>query len=390
MQAPKFILHIVKILILFFIQITIFVSSTSAQSYNSIFLSDTKINTLDSNKIFFNFDNTNFIKDNEYFNKIVEGYTLIGLFTNQKFTYFPSKNIKIEGGAHLLKYSGLNKFTQIKPIFTFQYQLNDLSLILGTIYGTLNHKMPEPIFSFENYFTNNVENGIQILINKSYLKSDTWLNWEQFILPSDTIQEKSTFGSSNLLFLSDTSNNIIITIPLQLLITHRGGQSNIINSNIQTIVNGDIGFKIKDRILSKNIKSIELNNYFIIFYNNSPIIATHFDKGTATYSHLIIKTNKLIYTAGYWYAHHFMAPLGDPIYQLISKKNIFKTKPKKQLLTSRIIYHTSLYKGVDFGLRTEFFYDLIAGRFDYALGLNVVINQKFFLKRVKTYHSTTY
>ncbi|RLD58571.1 MAG: hypothetical protein DRJ01_12385, partial [Bacteroidetes bacterium] len=235
---------------------TIFLNSLSAQSYNSIFLSDTKINPADSNKIFFTFDNTNFIKDNEYFNKIVEGYTFIGFFTNQKITYFPSKNIKIEGGVHLLKYSGLNKFTQIKPIFTFQYQHKDLSLLLGTIYGTLNHNLPEPVFSYENYFTNNIENGMQVLLNKTYLKSDTWLNWEQFILPSDTIQEKLTFGSSNLFFLSDTSNTIMLTIPLQVLIDHTGGQSTNTNSNIQTLVNSDFGFNIKYKVLSKSIKSI--------------------------------------------------------------------------------------------------------------------------------------
>ena len=370
--------------------LTIFSNSLSAQSYNSIFLSDTKINPADSNKIFFTFDNTNFIKDNEYFNKIVEGYTFIGFFTNQRFTYFPSKNIMIEGGTHLLKYSGQNKFAQIKPIFTFQYHHNSFDLILGTLYGTLNHNLPNPIFSFENYFTDNIENGIQILIKKKHFKSDTWLNWRHFIIPKDTLQEKLTFGSSNLFFLTDNSNKFIITIPLQLLINHTGGQSININSNIQTLINSDFGINIKYKNLSDKIKSIELNNYFITFYNNSPNVATYFSKGTATYSHLIINTNKLIYSVGYWYAHHFISPLGDPMYQLISQKNILDTKPQKQLLTSRILYHTSLYKGIDFGFRTEFFYDLIAGKFDYSLGLNVVVNQRFFLKQVKSYPSYTY
>lgn len=369
---------------------TIFLNSLSAQSYNSIFLSDTKINPTDSNKIFFTFDNTNFIKDNEYFNKIVEGYTFIGFFTNQKITYFPSKNIKIEGGVHLLKYSGLNKFTQIKPIFTFQYHHNSLNLILGTLYGALNHNLPNPVFSYENYFTDNIENGIQVLINKKHLKSDTWINWRHFIIPNDTLQEKLTFGSSNLFFLTDASNKFTVTIPLQLLINHRGGQSSNISSNIQTLVNSDFGFNIKYKVLSKSIKSIELSNYFIAFYNNSPIIETYFDKGTATYSHLIINTNKLIYSVGYWYAHHFISPLGDPMYQLVSQKNILDTKPQKQLLTLKILYHTSLYKGIDFGFRTELFYDLRAGRFDYSVGLNVVVNQKFFLRKVKTYKPAGY
>ncbi|MCK5822681.1 MAG: hypothetical protein KAG95_01670 [Bacteroidales bacterium] len=378
--------------IFFFISmlIMIFTNSATAQSYNSIYLSETKINPADSNKVFFNFDNTNFIKNNEYFNKIVEGSTLIGLFANPKFTYFLCKDIKIEGGAHLLKYSGLDEFSQIIPIFTFQYQHKDLSLLLGTIYGTQNHNLPDPVFSYENYFTNNIENGMQVLLNKTYLKSDNWLSWEQLIFPSDTLQEKLTFGSSNMFFLSDTSNNVIITIPLQLLINHTGGQSVNINSNIQTLINSDFGFNIKYKVLSKSIKSIELNNYFITFYNNSPIIDTYFDKGSATYSQLIINTNNLISSVGYWHAKHFAAPLGNPMYQLVSQKNILDTKPEKQLLTSKIIYQTSLYKGIDFGFRTEFFYDIIAGRFDYALGLNIIVKQKFFLKKIKTYKPAGY
>ena len=382
--------HIVRRIFILSMLLIISSNFASAQSYNSIFLSETQINPADSNKIFFNFDNTNFIKNNEYFNKIVEGSTLIGLFANPKFTYFLCKDIKIEGGAHLLKYSGLDEFTQVKPIFTFQYQYKSFSIILGTIYGTLNHNLPEPVFSFENYYTNNVENGMQILLNKSYLKSDTWLNWEQLIFPSDTLQEKLTFGSSNLFLLSDTSNNVIITIPLQLIINHTGGQSVNINSNIQTLINSDFGFNIKYKILSKSIKSIELNNYFVTFYNNSPIIETYFDKGSATYSQLIINTNKLVSSVGYWHANHFISPLGDPMFQLVSQKNILDTKPEKHLLTSKIIYHTSLYKGVEFGFRTEFFYDFAAGRFDYAMGLNIVLNQKFFLKKIKTYKPAGY
>ncbi|MBE9467780.1 MAG: hypothetical protein IMY72_05580 [Bacteroidetes bacterium] len=377
---------------LFFLSLLLIISLhfASAQSYNSIFLSETQINAADSNNVFFNFNNTNFIKNNEYFNKIIEGYTYIGLFAQPKLTYFPSKNIKIEGGVHLLKYSGLDKFTQTKPIFTFQYQHKDFSLILGTIYGTLNHNLPEPVFSFEHYYTNNVENGMQILLNKTYLKSDTWINWEQFILPNDTLPERLTFGSSNLFYLSDTSNSLILTIPLQFLINHRGGQSSNINSNIQTLANTDIGLNVKYKIQSKAIKSIEFNNYYFSFFNNSNIIETYFDKGSATYSQLIINANKFIYSVGYWNAHNFMSVFGDPMFQLVSQKNILDTKPDKQLLTSNLFYSAPLCKGVNFGFRTELYYDLAAEKFDYSMGLNIVVNQKFFLKKIKTYQAAKY
>ena len=45
--------------------------------------------------LYFSFSNLNFSKNNEYFNKIADGYTLFGYQVNPEIVFFPSENIGI-------------------------------------------------------------------------------------------------------------------------------------------------------------------------------------------------------------------------------------------------------------------------------------------------------
>ena len=58
----------------------------------------------DSNALYFNFSNANFLWNNEFFSDIIEGYTLIGYHVTPQLQYHFSPNFKIDAGAHFLKY----------------------------------------------------------------------------------------------------------------------------------------------------------------------------------------------------------------------------------------------------------------------------------------------
>ncbi|MEA1986719.1 MAG: hypothetical protein U9N76_04440, partial [Candidatus Marinimicrobia bacterium] len=133
-------------------------------------------------KIYLNFESTSFIKNNEYFHHFTKGYTGIGFFIKPTIEYYLTKNTKANLGIYLLKYSGVDNFTQSIPIFTIQHKLTkNTDLIFGNIYGTLNHKLEEPLFRFDTYYQNNIEYGLQLLHNSKYLQSDIWMNWDKFI-----------------------------------------------------------------------------------------------------------------------------------------------------------------------------------------------------------------
>ncbi len=145
----------------------IIIQQSYAQDFNSSFYSDPTINKNDSTKLFLRIENTNFFKNDEYFGKLTSGLTYIGTFIRPELVYQPYSKIKIIAGVHLLKYSGLGVFTQALPVFSFQYAPSkSVQFIMGSINGGANHRIIEPLYSFENHLVNNLENGVQLLIHK--------------------------------------------------------------------------------------------------------------------------------------------------------------------------------------------------------------------------------
>ena len=94
-----------KYIILFYV---ILLSSfqCSSQTNNSNNIQDIKIYSSDTNKLFLQIDNNNFIKNNEYTSSVIEGYTLLGFNVAPKFIYYPSSRIKLSFGGDFLTYNG--------------------------------------------------------------------------------------------------------------------------------------------------------------------------------------------------------------------------------------------------------------------------------------------
>ena len=93
--------------LIIFLLIQIFsIQIVSAQLFPPSFYRSAQIDSSLDNTLSFRIENSNFFKNNEYFNDIIQGYTLIGWFINPKLIYYPAKNAKIEAGIHFLKYSG--------------------------------------------------------------------------------------------------------------------------------------------------------------------------------------------------------------------------------------------------------------------------------------------
>ena len=114
-------------------------------------------------------DNISFFKDNEFAGTVIKGYSLPGLWIQPKFVYYPLKNIKLEGGVHMLWFSGAYRLSEcflIKTIvlwkgeqyqkgahlfafFPAQISMKSVDLILGNIYGGSNHGLIAPLYNPE-------------------------------------------------------------------------------------------------------------------------------------------------------------------------------------------------------------------------------------------------
>ncbi|MBA4321655.1 MAG: hypothetical protein C0408_02440, partial [Odoribacter sp.] len=66
--------------------------------------------------VYLSLKNINFLKDNEYYSPIIEGYTLVGYFIQPAIVYMPSEKLRIRMGTHILNYAGAPSITQAKLV----------------------------------------------------------------------------------------------------------------------------------------------------------------------------------------------------------------------------------------------------------------------------------
>lgn len=333
---------------------------------------------------YFHFENLNFIKNNEYFNRLEEGRTLIGYYLTPCLDYNFSEMIKIRGGVHLLKYSGTDNFSQLLPVFSIYHAVNEqLCLIFGSIQSSLFHSLPEPDYRFERLIENHVENGIQLIYKNPVLFSDTWLNWENFINDNDSEQEKFTAGSS---WCINLNKNIIyrISAPLNLTVRHRGGQVNKDEANIQTISNTSAGLRFDVFPESSPWKINSLGTEFIVFgykdfsfHHELP-----YTSGYACYLTGNIKTRYLQIGAGYWNSYHYYSPLGEQLFQSISLIDRHYTDAEKKLAVTKIQFSKIISQKSAIILRFESYYDIPNDLYDYSYGIYLKLDADILFKKM--------
>ena len=356
----------------------------SAQLFPPAFYRNNELDSSLNNSISFRIENSNIFKNNEYFNDIIQGYTLIGWFINPKIIYYPAKNAKIEAGIHFLKYSGEDNFTSILPTLSFQYKINQsIDVILGTLYGSANHSMIEPIFRYEYFFTDNIENGLQFLFNTKRYKGDVWINWQEFIFKGDDKQEIFTMGISNRFFISNKESQHQISIPLQLLFVHQGGQINETNKKLITINNDAIGLSYEYRFSNRFLEKIGAEQYYLIYNDMSGTNPFSYLLGYGIYSNIFAKAGDFYANASWWYGDHYISLRGHPVFQSKSTHYTNHYEKQRALLTGRIMYEKKVIKGLNIGTGLELYFDLYNYSTDYWYMFYINFNRDFFLKRLK-------
>jgi len=372
-----------KLKIFLFIQI-LSVQLLSAQLFPASFYRSMELDSSLDNSISFRIENSNFLKNNEYFNDIIQGYTLIGWFVNPKFVYYPAKNAKIEAGVHFLKYSGIDNFTRVLPTLSFQYKINQsIDVILGTLYGSTNHKMVEPLFRYEYYFTDNVENGLQFLFNTKRYQGDVWINWQEFIFKDEDKQEIFTMGISNRFFISKKESQHQFSIPLQMLFVHQGGQINETDKKLITHNNDAIGLSYSYNFNGGFFKKVGAEQYYLIYNDISSDYQFQYLLGYGLYSNIFAQAGDFKVNASWWYGDHYISLRGHLIFQ--SKSTYYTNHYEKQraLLTGRLMYEKEAIKGLNIGAGLELYFDLYDYYTDYWYMFYINFNRDFFIKKLK-------
>jgi hypothetical protein len=367
--------------------ISIFVLGNTFVSFsqidNSPFYRNQEISEENKDNLYLSLSHLSFNKDNEYFNKIADGYTLFGNQLSTTFVYFPASNVRLEGGIYLRKDFGNSNYSEIAPVMSVKIEHENMALIFGTLEGSLNHNLVEPLYDFEKTMLNKNENGIQFLLNKQNFDLDLWINWEKMLYTGDSIQEELTGGLSTEYRLIDNENNYI-SIPFQFTAMHLGGQIDASDLPLTSKLNSAVGIKAGKNFSHHFFKSILFEPYFLYYNDFSFEKQDVYENGYGTYLNLSIETKMNTIMISYWEGNEYISTHGGLLYNSRSTtyKNPFYTEQKRQLLILRFLTDIKIFDGLDITSRFEPFYDFNTKQIEFSLGLYINYHDDFFLKKI--------
>ncbi len=356
-----------------------------AQLDNTAFEQPRKVNPENEHRLLLRLNVLGFVKNNEYSDALLEGYTLFGYQFNPELTYFPHKNIRVDAGIYMQKDFGNSRFTEIAPTFSFTYQKDSLSLIFGTLEGSISHRLPEPLFDFERVLNRRLENGLQVKIEKRSLFLDGWINWENAIYPGDNEREELTAGLS-LVYTFYRRNNLSISLPIHVIANHLGGEIDISPEPVTTILNSAVGISIEKTMAKESfLKSVRMDNYFSRFSDNTTIPSMAYRDGNGGFLNLTFNTRWLSVMGSYWNGQEYLSSKGGLIYQTQSSRSnepVIAVK-KRELLILRLMRDFQLTDECVISARLEPFVDLQNGELKFSQGIYINYRTNWFLLKPK-------
>ena len=336
------------------------------------------VNPAQKNHLSFQFNSFNFLKNNEYFGKIADGYTLFGYQLNPKITYQPSSNIKLEVGTLFWKDFGTDKYTDISPTFTLKIQHDSIQYLFGNLDGTVSHRLVEPLMNFERNISQ-FEQGVQLVKRKSGTFFDVWIDWQKMLYPGQPYKEQIFAGISWVKPLLKT-DSWQINIPIQWTAQHRGGQFSTDTASVVTQYNVAVGLEIIKQFTGNQsfVKKIKLQNYWTGYVEQGNY-HKYYKDGAGLYLNASANTRWANVMLSYWSASHFQSPNGGDLYQSVGR--VYKTPnallPQRKLLILRFSKDIPLLENLFLTARFEPYYDFGQQLFEHSEGLYLTYRKDF-------------
>ena len=356
-----------------------------AQLDNSFFNDFYALQPGDSATIKFGLEAFGFLRNNEYKNDLIPGYTLFGYQFRPYFSYSPSGRIRLDAGGFFLKDFGESDFQEIRPLFTIKYSYRHFSMLFGSLEGALSHKLIEPIYDFERVIHRRVEDGIQFKYINDRLFLDTWIDWVNMINFGENALEEFNYGISfNYQLVKEP--NLILEIPLQFLANHRGGEIDVSPEPANTVWNAAAGLGILFPVYNAGfLRSIRLDNYYSRFQTSESSSQLPFSSGDGWFLNATGEMKWIDLMVSYWHGNQFYAPDGGPLYQSVSYDyaNDGYMEIGRDLIFLRALVEHDFGHGLTLAFRFEPVYDLNNNHLDHSEGLYLRFRNDWVLNRKK-------
>jgi len=349
-----------------------------AQLNNKAFENRMVLEPADSGKLFLGLHFLGFGKNNEYFNTTIDGYTLFGYQLSPYLSYHISKNVRLDAGVYLQKDFGNTEYSQTVPTLSLNVRKDNFNFIFGTLEGSLNHQLIEPLYDFERVLNKRLENGIQTQWIKDGLFLDIWVDWQKMIYNNDPDQEK-LLGGLSLNKRIWKKGNTSIEFPLQLLIQHQGGQIDNNPDPVKQLFNGATGLTLK-HASTAFIREWGLKSYVARYVEQSSARSQYFKDGWGVYINPYITTSfGLTVMGSYWHSDKFLSFNGGGFYPSRSEQRPERIDKQREIFMLRFLYDVKVADGLNFTLRAEPFYDTYSKAIEYSYGFYFNYYNRFFL-----------
>ncbi|MBL7864116.1 MAG: hypothetical protein JNK10_04525 [Cyclobacteriaceae bacterium] len=354
-------------------------STVWGQLNNRVFEDRLLIEPADSGKLFAGINALGFFKNNEYKQTIIEGYTLFGYQFQPYISFQPIKNIRIDAGIYLQQDFGNSKISTTAPVFSMKWKSKDFSVIFGTLEGSLNHRLIEPLYDFERVLNRRLETGVQFQVNREDLFVDAWFDWQYMQYLNDSKQEQFVGGLSLQKRILRLGSGFL-SVPLQAVARHQGGQLDMSGLGVQTIVNTAVGLNWQQP-MDGFAKEIVLNGFYV-FDKDITLTRQPYLDGDGIFVNGTMSTKfGLDVMASYWQGREWLAFQGGKIYQSISSQDAQTVQPDSKLVILRFLYNYQVADNLWVSLRYEPFFDLGFDSFQYAYGFYINYRSRYFLAK---------
>ena len=354
----------------------------SAQLNNKAFYWQKPLQPQDSGKLSVEVRTLGFSRNNEYFSDFADGYTLFGYLAQSALRWQPNQHILVEAGLFARKDFGNNDLTTIQPTFQLQARFDSLRFIFGTLEGSVEHQLIEPMYDFERIMLDRIEEGVQVIYNKPALWADVWIDWEKMIYAGDNAQEEVSGGAS-VRFRLREKNKFTAWLPLQFIAYHKGGQIDSSPDPLVTRVNGAAGVEFKYDVSSKFLKAWRFQPYVLAYRDASNVLKQRYEDGFGLYLNAAAETHLGNFMLTYWKGNEYVPIKGAPLFSSYSLTydNPGFISNERELLMLRILNTFPVGDYLNIVLRLEPFYDFGAGRADFSNSIYVTYRQNFSLKK---------
>ncbi len=319
-------------------------------------------------------EGNNFFRNNEYDSPFLQGYTLIGYSLRPTIEYYADPKFRIKGGIHLLKYDGVEAYTDVIPYVSANLLLTkNLQVIMGGLKGGVQHGLLEPIFNPERQYTRPVENGVQFLFNSKRLDADVWLDWMQFIQEGDTIPEKFAVGINAKYKLSKSDNPLRFSIPFQLLARHIGGEISDYTEKMQSYVNLVGGVKVESDVIGGFIHGVRGGAFWLGYKDLLDQGLLGINSGSAWYTDVNVKFKYGEFYSAYFKGNDFIGILGNGLFNSVSSGEKDFYQKNRSLVVNKLSFVKSFFTDLKFSLTLQSYYDVINNNLMYSYGFNIVL-----------------